>query len=305
MNPKINQLTDDYKCCKRCIGRGIYSEIEKNIGFTNYNELHDSIKNKTVDHDECEICMGLIDNSLQVIDRLFPALNKLEFKKFLVGVKLPGNIDNELLYTKYGLQVLSVKQTVANEFGIRIKDKFECEIVKEDPDITVIIDLQKKPRYDIQIKSLYFLGKYQKLVRGIPQTKWPCSGCKGRGCFECENTGQQYKFTVEGIVSEPFKKLAVSNFSSFHGAGREDIDALMLGTGRPFVLEIKNPAQRSFDFTDAINSINNTGKVRVSDVRICDKSYIKLIKSSSPDASKVYHATVTLSKAPMKMNSII
>ena len=76
----------------------------------------------------------------------------------------------------------------------------------------------------------------------------------------------------------------------------------MLGTGRPFVLEIKNPYKRSFDFSSAINSINESDKVEISDMRICEKSLIKLIKSSSPDASKVYRATVTLSKTANKQD---
>ena len=36
----------------------------------------------------------------------------------------------------------------------------------------------------------------------------------------------------------------------FHGMGREDIDALCLGEGRPFVLELSEPRIRDIDLDE-------------------------------------------------------
>ena len=91
---------------------------------------------------------------------------------------------------------------------------------KEYPDITIIIDT-KKNRFDLEIKSLYVLGKYNKFKRGIPQTKWPCGKCRGKGCQICNNTGQQYEKTVETLISPYLLKECEGLNTAFHGAGRK------------------------------------------------------------------------------------
>lgn len=74
----------------------------------------------------------------------------------------------------------------------------------------------------------------------------------------------------------------------FHGAGREDIDALMLGTGRPFVLEVKEPLHRHFDLIDLEKEINRLAKskVEVRELRFVEKDMVEEVKIA--DADKVY-----------------
>src|SRR5256886_17315072 len=45
--------------------------------------------------------------------------------------------------------------------------------------------------------------------------------------------------------------------------GREDVDARMLGRGRPFILEIKEPRRRVIDLGGAVGRINASGIVEV------------------------------------------
>ena len=96
----------------------------------------------------------------------------------------------------------------------------------------------------IQINPLFIEGRYRKLIRGIPQTRWPCRKCKGRGCKICDFTGKMYPESVEELIAEKVLQATKGSESRFHGAGREDIDVRMLGRGRPFVLEIKEPKIR-------------------------------------------------------------
>ena len=93
----------------------------------------------------------------------------------------------------------------------------------------------------IDVRSLYLYGRYRKLERGIPQTRWPCKKCRGTGCEHCSNTGKMYEESVEEIVAGELMKVTEAKEHAFHGMGREDIDALMLGNGRPFVIELKKP----------------------------------------------------------------
>ena len=53
--------------------------------------------------------------------------------------------------------------------------------------------------------------------------------------------------SVEELLSEPILEATNGWQAKFHGAGREDIDVLMLGSGRPFVLEIKEPKIRKIN----------------------------------------------------------
>ncbi|MEN6290561.1 MAG: tRNA pseudouridine(54/55) synthase Pus10, partial [Methanobacterium sp.] len=153
-----------------------------------------------------------------------------------------------------------------------------------------------KDDIDIQINPIFIEGRYRKLVRGIPQTKWPCGKCRGKGCPSCNYTGKQYPETVEELISPEAVKLAIGSESKFHGAGREDIDVKMLGSGRPFVLEIKEPKIRDLDLEILEEKINTFagGKVEVHDLKFVGKDRKGTIKCSSTDTYKVYRAIVEL-----------
>ena len=94
-------------------------------------------------------------------------------------------------------------------------------------------------------------------------------------------------------------KLTKGREAKFHGAGREDIDVLMLGSGRPFVLEIKEPRIRKLDFAkleDKLNEINE-GKTAYHNLHPCERPRKAEIKQSSPDTYKIYNALVKCSEA--------
>ncbi|MCH8907508.1 MAG: tRNA pseudouridine(54/55) synthase Pus10 [Candidatus Heimdallarchaeota archaeon] len=153
-------------------------------------------------------------------------------------------------------------------------------------------EIKKRPRYQLQIKSLFIYGRYQKLIRGIPQTKWPCTVCKGKKCDACNFTGQQYPNSVETLVSRHVIDEVKGSGSKFHGAGREDIDALMLGTGRPFVLEIQQPYIRSLDLSQLQAKINQQEMIKVDELQYSTKAMVRYLKSSSPDKVKIYRALI-------------
>src|SRR2546422_4343131 len=46
---------------------------------------------------------------------------------------------------------------------------------------------------------------------------------------------------------------------ALHGMGREDVDARMLGRGRPFILEIKEPVRRTVDLPAVEGAVNHSG----------------------------------------------
>ncbi|MHA1459546.1 MAG: tRNA pseudouridine(54/55) synthase Pus10, partial [Promethearchaeota archaeon] len=144
------------------------------------------------------------------------------------------------------------------------------------------------------IRSLFVYGRYNKFVRGIPQTHWNCRKCRGRGCESCKFTGKQYKTSVEELISPKFVNDAKADGSKFHGAGREDIDVRMLGNGRPFILELNNPNIRTLDLKKIQNKVNksNKRKVKISDLEYSSKERVKNLKLNAENTKKIYNAIV-------------
>jgi tRNA pseudouridine synthase 10 len=74
---------------------------------------------------------------------------------------------------------------------------------------------------------------------------------------------------------------------AFHGMGREDIDARMLGTGRPFVLELKSPQRRTLDLPSLAADVKrrSAGRVEAVDIVPTDPGAPARFKSADPDKS--------------------
>ncbi|AMD16675.1 pseudouridylate synthase [Methanobrevibacter sp. YE315] len=289
--------------CKNCLGRKLSKTVE---GSNNIERADKVCKEIGIDLDgaECVVCNNLFDKiNDDLYERIADKVSQLgvEFDTFLVGSKIDKAImkRDEELSEKFGLTVETIKKEVNRIIGLGIWERFDKEAEFESQDIVFSIDLIGEPKVRIQINPLYIEGRYNKLKRGIPQTKWPCTKCKGRGCEECNFTGKQYPESVEELISEHFLKATKGREAKFHGAGREDIDVLMLGSGRPFVLEIKEPKIRKLDLKDLEDEINkiNEGKTSYHDLHVCERRRKAEIKQSSPDTYKVYSAVVKCSEA--------
>ena len=298
----ILNLTDG-KICKHCLGR----KLSKTIEGTNNIERADKVCEELgidLDDVDCVICNNIFDKlDDDLYDKIDAKINQLgiEFNTFLVGSQIPKDIQerDEEMFEEFDLGVETIKKEVNRLIGLGIWERYDKDAEFERQDIVFNIDLRNEPKVRIQINPLYIEGKYNKYKRGIPQTKWPCTKCKGRGCEECNGTGKQYPESVEELISEHFLKLTKGKEAKFHGAGREDIDVLMLGSGRPFVLEIKEPRIRNLDLAkleDEINKVNE-GKTAYHGLKLCERGRKAEIKQSSPDTYKIYEAIVECDEA--------
>ncbi|MCE7735426.1 MAG: tRNA pseudouridine(54/55) synthase Pus10 [Candidatus Heimdallarchaeota archaeon] len=270
----------------------------KSLDEFNMSQLKDEYQFISLeDEDNCRSCKGITGKCIILHSKLERRLNQVEFETYLVGIRIHKKFNFlDDVFTHQNLIVIPYKQFMTNFYSDKITNQLHKTNLQDLPDVTIIIDVKERPRFNLDIRSLYILGKYQKLKRGVPQTKWPCSECKGRKCETCNYTGQQYPFTVETIVAESFLEASKSLSSSFHGAGREDIDALMLGEGRPFVLELKQPLIRSIEIKMLQAVVNQSDKVQITNLTFTDKSKVVLLKNSSPDSRKEYRATIQLSQ---------
>jgi len=89
-----------------------------------------------------------------------------------------------------------------------------------------------------------------------------------------------YPESVQEIVEGPFLKATGGLKASFHASGREDIDARMLGNGRPFVIEVTRPRKRFLDLEKLEQEVNavGRGKVEVLNLRFGDKNVVRRLK---------------------------
>ncbi|MDY0386729.1 MAG: tRNA pseudouridine(54/55) synthase Pus10 [Methanolobus sp.] len=255
--------------------------------------------------DKCWVCMGIFDKLDLWADRAIQSIGDREYSTFLVGTKVSGLVgeNEEILWSECEITHAEQFKTEMNrEVGKLIAARTGKEVEFERPDLVVTMDIAEESS-SIQIKSVYIQGRYRKLIRGIPQTRWPCRGCGGRGCEQCNNTGKQYPESVDELIAEEVIKATKGTDTKFHGAGREDIDALMLGTGRPFVVEALNPTIRSIDVWDLEKKINEftAGKVEVDGLKIVEKGVIENLKSAKAD--KVYNLKVTF-KEPVSTDKL-
>ena len=148
-------------------------------------------------------------------------------------------------------------------------------------------------KISLQINPLYIAGRYKKLVRGIPQSKWFCSNCRGKGCEKCNWTGKMYPESVEELIEKQFLDVTNGIKASFHGSGREDIDARMLGKGRPFVIEITKPQKRFLNLKKLKEGVNTyaKGKVEISNLQFADKAVVRKVKKAE-SAQKEYNVVI-------------
>ncbi|MHA1460618.1 MAG: tRNA pseudouridine(54/55) synthase Pus10 [Promethearchaeota archaeon] len=196
-------------------------------------------QNKHSITENCYLCNDIFSN-IPTYSRIAEEnLDNLEFKNILVGTTLDSQIVNREDNFKAHFNLLN-SEAFKNHFNREVGKELSTNLQKpaefSKPDITVIFTLSfATSDVNLLLRSIFIKGRYNKFVRGIPQTHWDCRSCRGKGCELCKFTGKQYKTSVEELTNPEFIKEAKAEGSKFHGAGREDIDVRMLGKGRPFV----------------------------------------------------------------------
>jgi tRNA pseudouridine synthase 10 len=240
---------------------------------------------------ECYLCQGLFKSVDTLVQNALDALEAYEYTTFLVGIELPTTVEEREDEFKAHFEV-GYGESMRNEFSREIGKKIVVATNKladyKKPDVVVLV----RPftgEVIIQPNPLYVRGEYKKLVRDIPQSKWFCRSCRGEGCPKCNGTGKMYRESVEEIIAGPLLEKTGGEDVAFHASGREDVDARMLGTGRPFVMEVKKPKRRFIDLQSLTEQVNELakGKVEVLNLRSASKDDVKRLKRGE-GSSKVY-----------------
>jgi tRNA pseudouridine synthase 10 len=270
-----------------------------------------SLGRKGEEDERCWVCLGEMrrENLDAWAERAAAALEGREYSTFLVGTRMSGLLaeNEELLLSDGGSgSAEPFKSELNREVGKLIAARTGRKTDFEHPDVVVHLLLDRS-QVELQVASLYIRGRYRKLVRGIPQSRWPCRACHGRGCERCGGTGRMYQESVDELIRPATIEAAQAEDTVFHGAGREDIDARMLGTGRPFVVEALRPKVRTIDLSWLEEEINRRaeGKVEVHELSFADQKTVERLKEGPFE--KTYSALVELGSeiAEEKLKSVL
>ncbi|MCO8243256.1 MULTISPECIES: tRNA pseudouridine(54/55) synthase Pus10 [unclassified Haladaptatus] len=303
--------------CDACLGRQF---ADRSFGLTNTDRGHSLRVAVALEDDEdfeepdeeCWVCEGLIDEFDAYAEQVAEALADVEFETYQVGTRAPPLVEeNEILLRELADLPEDTGELFKSEFnrevGKRVGRLTDTEVDFDRPDVLALLNLERGD-VDVQVNPAFVFGRYRKLERDIPQTKWPCRECGGSGkqlaegggeesCDYCGGSGFLYDESVEQLTTPPVLEAMDGKEAIFHGAGREDVDALMLGTGRPFAIEVKKPQRRRPDTDELETEINEfaDGKAEVDSLTLATHDMVERVKGL--DASKTYRAQVEFDEA--------
>jgi tRNA pseudouridine synthase 10 len=270
--------------CNSCLGRPV---ADRSFGLTNAERgralrttlaLADDDPYEEPD-EPCWVCEGLCDRFDELAVRAIEALGETELYTYQVGTRVPPLLEenDRLLRIDAGMDEDAGEELgteLNREIGRRIGRYLGATVDFTRPDVQFLVDLAAD-EIEVQRNSVSIYGRYRKLERGIPQTEWV-----------------KFDTSVEELVAPPFLSAFRGTDAVFHGAGREDVDALMLGSGRPFVLEIKEPRRRDADLEALEAEVNDETNGAVEVEGLCFVTYEMIERVKQHDASKTYRATV-------------
>ncbi len=323
---KARRILEEYPLCDRCLGR-LFARL--GYGWSNAErgdaikrvlvmDLHEGIREgsgealaafkrlaprigaqaaplyRTLTGEElspepCYICGGILDEFIaRVSDKARALLDAYDISRYVVGVKASRDVveREERIREEYGLSYgESIRAEIRREVGKRLMGEGRAPDFA-DPEATVLVEFPSG-NVEVQVNSLLIRGRYWKLARYISQAYWPSP------------TGPRY-FSVEE-AAWGLLRLTGGERVVVHAAGREDVDARMLGSGRPLIIEVKSPRRRRLGLEELEEAANSNGRglvefrvegfARRRDVALYKGEYSRMRKAYK--ALVVFHSPVS------------
>ncbi len=271
------KLYDDYRSGK--IDKEYLRSLAINSGKP-VSSLYEKLYGEKIAEAPCYICGGKISEKLydELAEKAAALLKKVNVYRFLVGVSIPQEIIlREIEVSSFsGLEYSeSIKNEIKREVGKRIMKFYGLEPDFDKPEAVVVIDYETLG-LRLEINPLLFEGKYWKRGRNISHTIWTTrEGVK------------LYPYSLQEFFNDRLKEIFDAEEVVIHASGREDVDARMLGTGRPLVIEIKNPRFRYVDL-DLVNDLLKGTLIEAVIHDESSRSRIAYLKGEASKKKKLY-----------------
>ena len=250
-----NLILKKYDLCDQCLGRLFSKQLRLSSNKLLGKKLH---KNSTF-QSKCYVCKNLFCNLDHFLKLMLDSSSNYTFKTYGIGIMIkPSIVDrDDFLRSQYQLKGIdSVKSDITKEL-IKLFTKKTHKIMDPfDPEITFTVNL-KDESCQLRSKSITIFGRYVKSKRGYSQKQKSCNNCSGKGCRICDFHGISEFESIEGIISKLIFKKFGGTTAKFTWIGGEDKSSLVLGSGRPFFVKIKNPSKRKSKLSDEdFNSVS-------------------------------------------------
>ncbi|MBR2394314.1 MAG: tRNA pseudouridine(54/55) synthase Pus10 [Candidatus Methanomethylophilaceae archaeon] len=288
--------------CDHCLGR-MFGKLGK--GMTN-DERGRLIREALEDEgtiapadDFCPLCENVFELLHRFAEAAADKINDVESSNFLIGTRIEPEIAQreKELKEQYNLEFAeNLKAELNREIGKIALPMIHRPVEFKNPQVVACVDTRFAD-VTLDIAPVFIAGRYTKYSREIPQTIWPCRVCHGKGCDHCKGEGKMYPTSVQEIIGDIALEMSGGQEHFFHGIGREDIDACMLGDGRPFVLEISNPRIREIDLDELEKRANDNDMAGYNSLHFVQREAVERYKSAAAD--KVYRVHV---RADSKVN---
>ena len=241
---------------------------------------------------ECHICRGLLSKMPQLLSEALSRAGQFEWGSFSVSSSFPRHVfvrEEEMATFLPPGEFSSLKNSVNAQLIADISHSSGKPSSQRSADAIFQFDFANA-KADAKPTPIYIFGHYLKLSRQVCQSRWHCSECRGKGCAECKGSGVNYP-SVEGELAKILLPAFGAQSCALHASGREDVDVRALGSGRPFVLELKNPRKRSADMQAIEDSFASNEKVRAAGLALVGPHFIDAVCGSHFD--KEYSALVS------------
>ncbi|AMK14363.1 tRNA pseudouridine synthase [methanogenic archaeon mixed culture ISO4-G1] len=288
--------------CDHCLGR-MFAKI--GTGMTNDLRgrlIREGLTEKGIDapaEDFCPLCENVFEMLPRFAEAAAEKINEVDSENFLIGTRVEPEIAEreKEIKERYNLENSeTIKAELNREIGKLALPMIHRPVEFKNPQVVALIDTRFAD-VTLDIAPIFIAGRYNKFSREIPQTIWPCRVCHGKGCDHCHGEGKMYPTSVQEIIGDIALQMADGQEHFFHGMGREDIDACMLGDGRPFVLEISQPRHRDIDLDELERRANQTDMAAYNSLKFVQREAVERYKAAASD--KIYRVHV---KAEGKVN---
>ncbi len=254
--------------------------IAKNAGYP-ISTLYEELSGRRVEVRKCFVCEGRLDFIITaLVSKIMEALKEVKINSFVMAVKANSSIELRERSIAEELSIESwesVRREIKREVGKIIQRLSRLKPNFRSPDVVILVDLDNID-VNLILLPLYIKGKYHKLGRYISQMIW------------ISRSGEKkYKLSIEEICKSLTKPVKGKDIK-IHAAGREDVDVRMLGSGRPLIVEIKEPKIKKLSLEELSKDLSKTPWVKVTLEDFALPSDVTKIKSAIHQ--KVYGALV-------------
>ncbi|MET1159378.1 MAG: tRNA pseudouridine(54/55) synthase Pus10 [Thermoprotei archaeon] len=321
---RVKELIRKYPLCDHCLGR-VFAKLgldlgndergkaiktilqmvlhnEYNKGTITCNELRVFAENsgdpisrlyaklcgEKISNKPCHICSSKLSREyFEVLaKKIAKKLEELNAYRFILGVTIPQELALKEIevYKTVGLELSeSIKNEIKREVGKIIRDKYGFTPDFDNPEVMIIIDYLSDELTTI-INPILFEGRYWKRGRNISHTPW------------LDKYGRRvYPYSLYDYFNDSLREVFEAREVILHASGREDVDARMLGNGRPFVLEIKDPKFRYVDI-ELVNALTKSDLIEARITGSSSRSRIEYLKGEGSKKRKAYKLLIVSEK---------